>query len=133
MSKKKILMIDDDSNIVLMTKSRLEANGYGVATAETGLEGLKLATQWKPDLVLLDMLMPAMEGADVCQNLKSNEATRHIPIIILTASTKKELQIKCLKAGALVVILKPFNPAELLALIQKAFDPNSKWRRPENY
>lgn len=132
MSQKKILIIDDDSNIVLMTKSRLEANAYQVATADSGGEGIKMAKEWKPDLILLDMIMPAMEGPDVCQHIKSDSQTRHIPIIILTASTKKEIQIKCLKAGALVVILKPFNPGELLALIKKAFDPNSKWRKPES-
>ncbi len=132
MTPKKILIVDDDAHVVLMTKSRLEANGYQVATADSGIEGIKMAKEWKPDLILLDMIMPAMEGPDVCQNIKSDDETRHIPIVILTASTKKEIQIKCLKAGALVVILKPFNPAELLALIKKAFDPNSKWRKPES-
>lgn len=132
MTTKKILIADDDPNFVLMAKSRLEANHYEVATALTGLETIKLATDWKPDLVLLDMIMPAMEGYDVCKKLKAEEATRQIPIIILTASTKKETQIKCLQAGALVVILKPFNPLELLALIKKAFDPNSKWRKPDS-
>lgn len=132
MTTKKILIADDDPNFVLMAKSRLEANHYEVATASTGLETIKLATDWKPDLVLLDMIMPAMEGCDVCKKLKAEETTRQIPIIILTASTKKETQIKCLQAGALVVILKPFNPLELLALIKKAFDPNSKWRKPDS-
>lgn len=132
MAPKKILIVDDDAYVVLMAKSRLEANGYQVATAENGVDAIKMAREWKPDLILLDMVMPAMEGHDVCQKIKSEPETSHIPIIILTASTKKESQIKCLRAGALVVILKPFQPAELLALIKKAFDPNSKWRKPES-
>lgn len=133
MTAKKILMVDDDAHVVLMAKSRLEANGYEVATADNGVDAIKMSKAWKPDLILLDMVMPAMEGHDVCEKIKSDAETSHIPIIILTASTKKEPQMKCLRAGALVVILKPFNPAELLALIKKAFDPNSKWRKPENY
>lgn len=132
MTTKKILIADDDPHFVLMAKSRLEANHYEVSTVSNGVDAVKCAGDWKPDLVLLDMLMPAMEGYDVCKQLKSADNTRQIPIIILTASTRKEDQIKCLRAGALVVILKPFNPIELLALIKKAFDPNSKWRKLEN-
>ena len=132
MSSKKIMIVDDDENFIIMTKMRLEANDYEVATASGGVDAIKLANEWKPDLILLDLVMPAMEGFDVCKQLKTDEATRLIPIIILTAATKKETQDKCLNMGALVVILKPFNPVELLALIKKAFDPNSKWRRPES-
>ena len=132
MSVKKILIVDDDENFVMMTKSRLEANNYEVITASNGIDAVKSATEWKPDLVILDLIMPAMEGFDVCKKLKSEEITQRIPIIVLTAATKKETHDKCLHSGALVVILKPFNPAELLALIKKAFDPNSKWRKPES-
>ncbi len=133
MSSKKILIVDDDPNLVLMAKTRLEANNYEILTAENGIDAIQMAEDWKPDLILLDMILPAMEGYDICLKLKSKDNTRQIPIIILTASNKKEIQLKCLKAGALVVILKPFNPAELLALIKKAFDPNSKWRKPESF
>ncbi len=132
MNSKKILIVDDDPNFVLMAKSRLEANHYEVSTATNGVDAIKIATEWNPDLVLLDMIMPAMEGYDICKKLKSKDETRHIPIIILTAATKKDSHLKCLTAGALVVILKPFQPNELLALIKKAFDPNSRWRKPES-
>lgn len=130
---KKILIIDDDANFVMMVSSRLKANQYEVANATNVVDAIQTAVNWKPDLILLDMMMPAMEGYEVCEKLKSQEETRRIPILILTACNKKEYQIKCLKAGALVIIMKPFNPIELLALIKKAFDSNSKWRRPENY
>ncbi len=129
---KKILIVDDDPQFILLAQSRLEANDYEIQTAVNGVEAIKLAHDWQPDLVLLDMILPAMEGYDICKILKSSEETKKIPIIILTASTKKESHAKCLSAGALVVVLKPFHPLELLALIKKAFDPNSKWRKIES-
>ena len=129
---KKILLVDDDPLVVMMTKSRLEANGYEVLTATSGIETIKMAQELKPDLILMDVLMPAMEGSEVCMKLKADEGTRHISILMLTAYARKDLEAKCLKAGAKAVILKPFNPAELLALIKKALDPASKWRRAEN-
>ncbi len=132
MKSKKILIVDDDPNFVLMVKYRLEANHYEIETATNGIDAIKIATEWKPDLVLLDLIMPVMEGYDICKKLKSQDDTRKIPVIVLTASTKKDSYAKCLSVGALVVILKPFNPAELLALIKKAFDPNSKWRKIES-
>ena len=132
MKPKKILIVDDDPQFVLLAESRLEANDYEIKSAENGVEAIKIACEWKPDLILLDMILPAMEGYDICKKLKSAEETKKIPIIILTASTKKESHAKCLSAGALVVVLKPFHPPELLALIKKAFDPNSKWRKIES-
>lgn len=132
MTRQKILIVDDDPNFVLLAKSRLEANQYEVFAAMTSVDAIRMATELKPDLILLDMIMPAMEGYDICKKIKTDEQTRHIPILIVTASTKKENQLKCLSAGALVVILKPFLPSELLALIKKALDPKSKWRKTEN-
>ena len=132
MSKKKILIVDDDPQVVMMTKSRLEANGYEVLTATNGTETIRMTQESKPDLILMDVIMPAMDGSEVCMKLKADEGTRDIPILMLTAYARKDLEMKCLQAGAKAVILKPFNPTELLALIKKAFDPNSKWRRVEN-
>lgn len=129
MSKKKILIVDDEPLIRMMTESRLEASGYEVLQATSGMEAMKLLAETKPDLVLLDIVMPAMDGEEFCMKLKSNPDTTKIPVLILTASTRKDLHLKCLKAGAKAVILKPYDSNELLALIRKALDPNGKWRR----
>ena len=130
--KKQILLIDNDPDTVMMTKSRLEANGYVVMTTANGWDGVELAKEHKPDLILLDVIMPAMEGCEVCAKMKETESTREIPVLMFTVSAKENLEAMCLKAGAKAVILKPFDPDKLLALIRKALDPKSKWRRAEN-
>lgn len=132
MSKKRILIVDDDPHIVMMTKSRLEANGFETLTASNGLEAIKAAKEAKPHLILLDVIMPALSGYDVCLKLKAQEETANIPIIVFTVSSRKDLEAMCLKAGAKAVILKPFRPSELLGLIRKALDSTSKWRKPES-
>ena len=132
MLKKRILLIDNDSDTVMMTKSRLEANDYVVMTTGNGWEGVELAKEYQPDVILLDVIMPVMEGCEVCMKLKEEARTREIPILMFTVSAKENLETACLKAGAKAVISKPFDPNKLLTLIKKALDPNSKWRRAEN-
>lgn len=131
MSKKKILVVDNDPHILMMAKSRLEANGYEVVTVLEGSEAVKVAKKSKPDLILLDVLMPTMEGCEICSKLKADVETKETPVLMFTVSARKDVENMCLKAGARAVIPKPFDATELLALIKKAFDPNSKWRRPE--
>lgn len=129
MIKKKILLVDDDPNLVLMTKSRLEASDFDVMSVQSGIEAIKAAEELKPDLIILDILMPAMEGIEVCHHLKAGEETRKIPVIVISGCNQKEVHARCIQAGALVVVMKPFSASELLALIKKAFDPESKWRK----
>ncbi len=132
MPKKKILLVDDEPQTIVMVTSRLRANDYEVLAATSGPESIEFAREFNPDLILLDIIMPAMEGYDVLLRLKTDKDLCQIPVIVLTVATRKNLEAICVKAGAKAVIFKPFNPAELLALIKKAFDPNSKWRRPES-
>ena len=132
MIKKRILLVDNDSDTVMMTKSRLEANGYIVMATSNGWDGLELAKEYQPDVILLDVIMPAMEGCEVCAKLTGGEKTRNIPVLMFTVSAKENLEAMCLKAGAKAVIFKPFEPKQLLALIKKALDPKSKWRKPAN-
>ena len=132
MIKKKILIADEDPYILMMTKSRLEANGYEVLTTSKVSEAVKMANRSRPDLILLDVILPTMEGRDACFELSSGETTRDIPILVFTASSRKDVEAACLKAGAKAVITKPFDSSELLSLVKKAFDPNSKWRKSED-
>lgn len=115
---KKILFIEDEPDQIMMVSMRLEANGYQIISANNGEEGLKLAQKEKPDLVLLDLVMPKMDGSEVCRHLKQDAETKKIPIIIITASGVKNLEEKCLKSGAEDVIRKPFESADLVAKIR---------------
>ena len=117
--RKKILIIDDEQDLVSVVKLRLKANNFLVSEAFTAKEGLKKAEE-KPDLILLDILLPDSDGYQVCQRLKSNSKTQDIPIIIFTASSLKDLAKKAIDAGAIDYLIKPFEPKDLLEKINKA-------------
>lgn len=115
----KILVVDDEPELVKAIEIRLRASGYQVEVAYDGEEGIKKAMEFKPDLIILDIVMPKISGYEVCKILKSNEETRHIPILILTASQQRELEKKCLALGAKIALMKPFETEELLLLVKQ--------------
>jgi len=119
MSKKKILVIEDDPDQIVMIKARLEFAGYEFISAKDGEEGLKKVLQEKPDLVLLDILLPKMEGEEVCEKIRSDPKTRNTPIIIVTGVDADGLKKRCLVVGAEDWIQKPYDPKELLTKIEK--------------
>ena len=84
--KKRILVVDDEAHIVRIVKARLEANNYEVLTAYDGLSGIDNAVRFKPDLILLDIMMPVMDGYEVCRRLKADSMTSGIPIIVFSAT-----------------------------------------------
>ena len=112
-SLKKILVVDDTKDIVLVLSRRLQSWGYDVVTASTGEEGLRLAEEQQPDLMLLDIMMPKMKGRDVCARLKANPKTAKIPVIFLTALGLADHIKAGMELGAEDYIVKPFEPAEL--------------------
>jgi two-component system KDP operon response regulator KdpE len=111
----KVLVIDDDKDLAFMLKSQLERKDYKVVTASDGREGLQKAYQVRPDLVLLDLMMPGMDGWEVCQRLRE---LSNVPIIMLTARSMKGDVVRGLEAGADDYLTKPFSAAELYARIQ---------------
>ncbi len=119
-SKKKILVIDDEGDILKLARIRLEANGYEVITLDSGERAVEVASAEKPDLILLDVILPGKNGCDVCRDLKAKEATRSIPVIIFTAHYPEEEYIKISSGeiGANDYILKPFEIQTLLAKIR---------------
>lgn len=119
MDKKRILVIEDEQDLALMIQTRLEISGYEVLVASDGQAGLTQATDFKPDLIMLDIILPNLDGYQVCQKLKQNPITEQIPIIILTASGLKDVEEKCLLAGANFCTRKPFNAQKLLEKIQE--------------
>ena len=112
--KKKILFIEDEPEQIMMVSLRLEAHDYKIISAGNGEEGLKKAEKENPNLILLDLVMPKMDGAEVCRRLKENPRTKDIPVIIITASGVKNLEQKCLALGAKDIIRKPFESADLV-------------------
>jgi DNA-binding response OmpR family regulator len=113
-----ILVVDDQPINVQLLKRKLEREGIQVSAAYNGAEALQLVKQVKPDLILLDVMMPDMDGIEVCQRLQSEEATRSIPIIFVTARTSKEGKIEGLGVGAVDYITKPIDLDETLARVQ---------------
>ncbi len=117
--RKKILFIEDEPDQVMVIRTRLEANGYEVITANDGLTGLQIAEDKTPDLILLDIVMPGMDGIEVCKRLKAGAKTKHIPIIAVTASGEKDLEERCIQAGCQNVVRKPYESQKLLENIKK--------------
>ena len=114
----RILVVDDDRIIVEILSQSLSLAGYQVATAADGQEGLTLARELKPDLILLDVMMPKLDGYSVCSQLKQDPETQLIPIIILTALTDRDDKLKALEVGADEFIRKPPDRQELLIRIK---------------
>ena len=111
--KKRILLVDDTEDLVLVVSRRLESWGYEVFTATSGEDGLRLAQERLPDLVLLDIMMPRMKGREVCARLKADSNTKHIPVIFITALGLADHVKAGMDLGAEDYIVKPFEPAEL--------------------
>jgi two-component system cell cycle response regulator len=116
----RILVIDDLPENIFMLKDRLENEGYEVITAYEGNTGISKAKSDKPDLILLDVMMPDLSGIDVCRLLKQDSETAHIPIIMVTAKSTADDTKEGLEAGAFDYIKKPFEKVELLARINSA-------------
>lgn len=117
MNKPKILVIDDSQDITQALQILLVANNYQVFVANNGLDGIKMAGEIKPDLVILDIMMPEVDGITVCERMRENRTTRLIPIVMLTAKTRQDDIVTGLEAGADDYITKPFRIKELLARI----------------
>lgn len=116
---KKILIVDDEENIVEMLKLRLESAGFEVITASDGHEGLERARSERPDLILMDVMMPKMDGYQACRMLKFDDQFKDIPIIMLTARAQ-ESDVKTGKdTGADAYITKPFDQKELIGKINE--------------
>jgi len=115
MIKHKILVVDDDRKIVELMRLYLEKDGYRVLSAYDGLKALDLARQRRPDLILLDLLLPRMDGLDVCRILQAESG---VPIIMLTAKTTDEDKLVGLELGADDYVTKPFNPREVMARVR---------------
>ena len=127
MNKKRILLVDDDITLVDMYKERLAVAGYDVIVAHSGEEALKSVGEVKPDIVLLDIMMPKVNGFDVLHSLKGDPKTKDIPVIILTALIQDTNKAKGMEAGADDYIIKSETmPGEVLQKVEAIFAKGAK-------
>jgi two-component system, OmpR family, alkaline phosphatase synthesis response regulator PhoP len=114
---KKILIIEDEKNIVISLKMFFEHSGFEVFTSGNGLDGVSLAKHAFPDIILLDLVLPKIDGFEVCKILKNDEKTKNIPIIIISARTSKDEVDKAISLGAKNFIAKPFSINQIKKII----------------
>lgn len=118
MSKERILIIEDEPNIIELVAYNLEKEGWLVSKAQTGEEGWEKIQAEHPDIILLDLMLPGIDGMEICRRTRQNKLTRDIPIIILTAKAEEADRVLGLESGADDYVTKPFSPRELIARIR---------------
>ena len=123
-----ILVVDDEPSIVDLVRFTLEDADVRVVEASEGAEALVLARRIKPDLILLDVQMPRLDGLEVCRQLRREPAFARAPIIILTAAGQEADRVRGLGAGADEYLTKPFSPLALLALVEALVPETRSWR-----
>ena len=119
---KKILAVDDERHIVRLVEANLQRAGYQVVTAYDGREALEKVKAEEPDLIVLDVMMPYMDGFEVLKNLKADPVTAEIPVIMLTAKAQDADVFRGWQSGVDCYLTKPFNPMELLTFVKRIFD-----------
>lgn len=118
MKKANILIVEDDEDILELVRYNLTREEYEVVTATSGEQALKLSQSFIPDLVLLDLMLPGIDGVEVCRQIKDHSSTKHIPVIMLTAKSEETDIIVGLELGADDYITKPFSPGVLIARVK---------------
>jgi two-component system, OmpR family, alkaline phosphatase synthesis response regulator PhoP len=118
MAKENILVVDDEADILKLVKYNFEKDGYKCECVTTGEEAIKSAIYNQPDIIVLDLMLPGVDGLEVCRQLKSNSKTSHIPIIMLTAKSEDIDVVSGLELGADDYVTKPFSPRVLLARVR---------------
>ncbi len=121
-SAKTVLIVDDQPFFITMQKNLLQRQGYRVLSASNGAEALTLAKQHKPDLVILDVEMPGMDGFAVCQKLKQDETLKNITVVMLTATEDPKLNERAFQAGAEITLLKSVPADRMLNMLRIAIE-----------
>jgi len=117
--RKTVLVVDDEINLVRLVQVNLEKAGFAVISAGDGKEALAKIAKEKPDLIVLDVMMPELDGFSVLERLRGNAATVDLPVVMLTARAQDEDQARGIFTGADVYLTKPFNPNELVAFVKR--------------
>ena len=130
--KPRILVVDDEPEAVELVEFNLKQAGYAVTTAADGAEALKKARSQTPDLVVLDVMLPEMDGFEICKTLRLDPATARVPIIMLTAKAAEIDRVLGLELGADDYLTKPFSPRELLLRIKKILSRGEPGEKPRD-
>ena len=120
MSKKKIVIVEDEPDILEVLSYNLKREGFDVSHALDGIKGLALIEKVEPDLVILDLMLPGLDGLEICRRIKSVEKLKHIPVIMVTAKGEESDIVIGLGIGADDYVAKPFSPRELVARVNAA-------------
>ena len=121
LTSKKILIVEDEADIAQLVKQYLEKDGFRTTTARTGIEGLKLLKTDHPDLVILDLMLPEMDGLEICKKIRSAADTALLPVLMLTAKAEESDTIIGLELGADDYVGKPFSPKVLVTRVKALF------------
>jgi DNA-binding response OmpR family regulator len=122
MANRKVLVVDDEQDVAKALKVRLKANGFNVVLASDSIQGVTMASKEKPDLIILDIMLPGGGGFAVAERLKQSQVTHRIPIIFLTGIAGGEE--RAYRLGASGYVMKPYHPDELLETISRALEKN---------
>ena len=126
MARERVLVVDDERDILELIRYNLEREGYAVDTVTSGEEALLLSSRITPALVILDLMLPGLDGLEVCRRLKRNDATKSIPVLMLTAKTEDSDIVTGLEMGADDYITKPFSPKVLVAGVRATLRRNTE-------
>ena len=131
MAGRKVLVVDDEADVLLLCRVNLEFEGYEVLEASDGEEAMRKVVSERPDVVLLDVMMPRMDGWQVLAALKADPQTAEIPVVMLTAKVQDQDQIRGWSGGAADYITKPFSPLSLSQVLENVLknDPEEEERR----
>ncbi len=131
MPHEKILVVEDEEDILELLTFNLQKEGYRITGVSAGEEGLRAAGKEQPDLILLDLMLPGVDGLEVCRRLKGDHKTAHIPIVMLTAKSEESDVVTGLELGADDYVTKPFSPRVLIARVRSVLRRRSR-QAPDN-
>jgi CheY-like chemotaxis protein len=126
-----VLLVDDERSIRTICRVNLEGDGLAVTEAEDGVEALEEIKRERPSLVLLDVMMPGVDGWGVAEELAADDATREIPVVFLSARASREDHLRAQELGAVGYVVKPFDPLELAGLVRKVLERLAMGEREE--
>lgn len=115
----RVLAVDDEPHILKLVSFALSSRGFDVLEAADGLAAIEIARAEQPDLILLDVMMPALDGYEACRRLKADEATAHIPVVMLSAKSQQAERSTGIACGAIDYICKPFTPKDLVGEVRR--------------
>ncbi|MBN1516227.1 response regulator [Candidatus Sumerlaeota bacterium] len=116
----KVLAVDDEKDVLFIVSAALKAEGYSVATASNGFEALEQASKECPDIIVLDVMMPKMDGFETLVKLREMDATRNVPVVMLTGLSERDKKLDAIDHGVQHYIVKPFEVHDLIAKLQNA-------------